>query len=250
MKKITIILHDGSEYQHIPTLVRPGRLWWILPDDMRTPPRVRDAVPMTCQLRPETRIPFVPKLQFDIRGLNDSGNKARDDAAFEQYRDTWNTASGKLATHYNAITDVGDRTNLPALECHIQFAGNIVWAEPEISDGTIGIPRGVRVIRIHTIHPDDLHPEYTDKTHPWFVHHQVIIRPNLFGEFQMRNTFIQMGGKSKEPFRPCLTKLISPVDLFIRQDEVREVLENEPIPNPYNPVWDYTTRSLYGLHTG
>jgi len=239
MKKITIILHDGSEYQHIPALVRPGRLWFILPDDMRTPPRVRPAVPMTCQMRPEIRIPFTSRLQFDIRALNDSGNKDRDDAAFQEYRDTWNTS--KLRDHYNAVLDVGDKTDLAALECHIQFAGNVVWAEPEISDGTMGITKGVPVIKIHTIHPDVLHPEYNDQTHPWFIHHQSIIRPNLFGDFQMRNPFIQMGGKNRKPYRPCFTKLISPVPLYMRQDEVKEIFANEPIPSPYNPPWDYLT---------
>lgn len=228
----------GSETS-VPVIKRPGRLWWILPDDMRIPPRVRPAVPMTVQLRPEIRVPFTPDLQFDIRKLNDSGNKERDDAAFQEYRDTWNTASGKLWNHYNAVTDVGDPNNLPALECHIQFAGNVVWAEPEISDGSIGITKGMSIIKIHTIHPDDLHPEYTDQTHPWFIHHQVIIRPNLFGSYQMRNPFIQMGGKDRVPYRPCFTKLISPVPMFIRLSEVREVFEDEELPEPYNPAWNY-----------
>lgn len=225
------IFNDGSV-----EVVR--RLWYILPDDLLPPQYapVRSNVPLTCQYRPQRTIRFTSELQNFIFNLNRSDDEERDRGVFQAYRDTWNTAAGKIRDHYNAITGEGDIGNLPALELNIGMAGNVVSGIPMISDGTMDIPMGTPVLQIETLHPDRLpvNMKYAGNEH--FIHHQTIITGGIVGDQRQRNPFPQMGGRANHPYLPCLTALISPVPLYIEMAKLREV---DIIPNPYNPVFDF-----------
>lgn len=211
------------------------RLWWILPDDMLSPPIEREGVPMTCQFRPRKTIPFTAELQNFIFSLNCSDNEARDRMAFQGYRDTWNTV-GKVRDHYNAITGEGDPNDLPKMELNIGIRCNVVSGEPVISDGTMGIPAGTPVLRIEALDPDNLPENISYPGNEHLIHHLVIGKGFVNGR-QGINPFPQMGGRVVAPYLPSLTALISPVPLYIRMSELMELPLGAPIPNPYNPAW-------------
>jgi len=212
---------------------KPRRLWWILPDDMLDPPVEREGKPMTCQYRPQKTINFTSELQNFIFGLNRSDNEARDHAAFAPYRDTWNTVGKFSDGCYNYITGEGDINQPAKMEVNIGMRANVVSGEPVISDGSMGIPAGIPVLKIEVLDPNNLPANISYFGNEHLVHHQIIGKGIANGS-QGRNPFPQMGGRIVAPYKPCLTALISPVPLYIRMDELKEVAS---IPNPYNPAW-------------
>jgi len=217
----------GSHPKMFREIANIRRLWLIVPDTGRT------NVPLTCQFRPEHTTKFTAELQRFVFSFNRSNDEARDRMAFQGYRDTFNTR-GKVRDHYNAITGEGNPANLPTLEFNIGFAGNVVAGTPTISDGTMDIRIGTPVLKLETININNPLPSgMTYETHPHLIHHEII----TLGD--KRNPFPQMGGKTREPFRPCYTPLMSKVDMYIEMDKLKEIHTGSRPPNPYNPAWDW-----------
>ncbi len=213
----------------------PRRLWFILPDDMLDPPVEREGKPMTCQYRPQKTINFTKELQEFIFNLNRSDNEARDRAVFAAYRDTWNTVGKFSDGCYNYITGEGDPNQPAKMELNIGMRANVISGVPVISDGTMGIPAGTSVLKIEVLDPANLPANISYFGNEHLIHHQIIGKGFVNGS-QGRNPFIQMGARIIEPYKPCLTALISPVPLYIRTSELIEVID---APNPYNPRWEW-----------
>jgi len=225
-ESITLVRQSGKTQTFIPQVSGvPRSLWLIKPDTHRT------GVPLTCQFRPEHTAPFTPDRQQFVFSLNRSDNEARDRQAFQGYRDTINTR-GKVRDNWNDILQEGDYTSMPTIEFNIGIRANVVSGVQVLSDGLSGIPKDVPVLQMDTIDINNPLPYgITYRTHPWLVHHEII------GLYEKRNPFIQMGGKAREPYRPCYTPLWSKGKMFIRMSELDEVPFGTLIPNPYEPAW-------------
>jgi hypothetical protein len=222
---ITLVRKSGKQTRfEEPINPSAKTLWWIVPDVGR------NRVPLTCQFRPEHTGKFTPEMQNFVFNLNRSDNEIRDRLAFQGYRDTFNTR-GKVRDHYNAITKEGDPSDLPTVEYNIGFAGNVISGIEIVSDGSIGIRAGVKVLKIETIDVNNPLPcGVSYKTHPWLIHHEIICL------YEKRNPFPQMGGKDIEPYLPCFTPLWSRAPLYIEMSKLKKVTD---VPNPYNPEWSW-----------
>jgi hypothetical protein len=230
-------------------LVMPGhpqtyywerQYYYIKPDDFGVR-NDRTDCPMTVQVRPEATIPYTPALQQFNFERNRTGNDATDKLAFADCHNIWKTKKiigGHYDTGgYNAITGEGNPNDLPALEVNIQIAGNVFSGIEQEADGIATILNGTQVLKINTIHPDDISLyfglSYTDR--PDLFHHIIIIKSQLAADgHRVRNPAPQLEGRDGHP---VITAVISPFPMYIRMSALIKLELGAPIPPPYNPAW-------------
>lgn len=195
--------------------------------------------PMVFRLETYRNIPFTKKMQEFAFDLNRTGNLIYDKRVYPDCFDTW-------ATNARRIREEDDRPG------HADYINNerLDRDDPSWANLVMGrnVLTGVEVMRgaVPSLHVNTLDSNnlpitpMTYETHPEFIHHCTIINDAMFGSIHKVLPFPQKGGKETEPKLPVYYPLMWDVPVYIPMWMLIKLPIGAEIPNPYNPVWNWS----------
>jgi len=197
--------------------------------------------PAVVRMQPFRGIPFTERMQRAILAVNNSGDEREDLRVFPDLCDTWLTPDNAKLRDCWCISEPKVNIGKTAVFLYLLMEGNVVMGTEQIADGTQGIRAGREILKVQTLHPDDL-PDlatmpYEGNEH--FIHDCTIVRKETLNGKNMLIPFSQKGGKVIPPYMPTRTVVMARHDVYIDMKFLEKLPLGMKPPNIYNPaVWE------------
>lgn len=203
-------------------------------------PTALDGAPMVFRCHEHVSIPFTEAIQWWTYNVNARVDAEMAHDNFAGCFDTWATNDGKIRENRNYITGEMHSDEDPKL-ANLVCGGNVVMGrEEELSERVGDLRAGTAVLRLTTLHPDELPSAATFAYHgnEHLLHVTSIVRQQdyYFGR-NVCNPFPQMGGRAFDPHQPVYYGLMSRVAIYLPMWLLEKLPLGSAVPNPYNPAW-------------
>ena len=244
-----ILKYDDNlvEYENKESDKSSKQYYYIKQDDQIDPKyygRGASNRPMVFRMETYKTIPFNETMQKYCYELNKTGDVKHDKRTFADKWDTWVTNERRIRDkegrpgHADYIN--GERLDRVDPSWATLLCGrNVICGEEVVSDGSFGIKKGVKCLKIKTLNPDSLPIGMTYETNPEFIHHCTIINEASYNGLHKVLPFPQNGGKAESPYKPIYYPLMSRTPVYIPMYHLEKLPIGSQIPNPYNPSWEW-----------